>query len=280
MIIETAKKYLKNPKIEHRLLGGMSNYTYVVSDNNKRYTVRVLGENADLFVKRHEEAYHIPLFESLNITNKTLYFDVKTGIKVAEYVEGDILSNINPLDYLDAVTQILKTIHNGPKSKYDYDFFNRLETFERINENIPKSYYDLKAWALKEYEHTYKHIRKTLTHGDSQPSNFIVSKEKVWIVDFEFSGNNDPYYDIACFGNIEFEFALRLLDVYLGRKANATELKRLYYNRILQAIQWFLVAKYKHEVGMSDTLKIPFDHFMNQYMNLALKLKGEYDHLK
>ena len=53
MIIEAAKNYLKNPKIEHRLLGGMSNYTYVVSDDDKKYTVRVLGENADLFVRRN-----------------------------------------------------------------------------------------------------------------------------------------------------------------------------------------------------------------------------------
>lgn len=280
MIIEAAKNYLKNPKIEHRLLGGMSNYTYVVSDDDKKYTVRVLGENADLFVRRNEEQYHIPIFEQLGITSQTLYFDLKTGIKVGEYIEGEILSQINPLDYLQEVSDILKTIHSAKKSKYDYDFFNRLNEYESINKDIPKTYYDLKAWALQEYEKTYQYVEKTFTHGDSQPSNFVVAKDKVFVVDFEFSGNNDPFYDIACYGNIEFEYALKLLDVYLGRKANHTDLRRLYYNRILQAIQWFLVAKYKHEVGMSETLKIPFDHFMEKYMNLALKLKGDYDDFK
>lgn len=278
MILKAAKHYLTNPKIEYRLLGGMSNYTYVVSENNQFYTIRVLGEYANHFVYREQEQYHIKRFEALNITSKTLYFDLETGIKVGQFIEGDILSQVNPLDHLIEVSNILKQIHSAPKSKYDYHFFKRLEHYESLNKNIPKSYYDLKTWAMDEYNQTYKYIKQTFTHGDSQPSNFIVSKDKLYIVDFEFSGNNDPYYDIACFGNIEFDYALKLLDVYLGRKANKEELKRLYYNRILQAIQWFLVAKFKHEAGMSETLKIPFDVFMEKYMNLAIKLKGEYDH--
>ncbi|MGI6359757.1 MAG: phosphotransferase [Acholeplasmatales bacterium] len=280
MILTASKKYLKKPKIEYRLLGGMSNYTYVVSDNNKKYVVRVLGKDANLFVHRNEEAYHIKMFENLNITNKTLYFDLATGVKVTEYVKGDILSQINTLDYLSEVSDILKIIHNSPKSKYDYDLFNRLVEFEAINKDIPKVYYEIKAWALKEKETTYKNVKLTFTHGDSQPSNFVVGKDKVYVVDFEFSGNNDPYYDIACFGNIHFEYALALLDVYLGRKANAKELKRLYYNRIIQALQWSLVAKYKHEVGMSEELQVPFDKLMNDYLNLGLKLKNEYEHLR
>ncbi len=280
MILTASKKYLKNPKIEYRLLGGMSNYTYVVSEKDKKYVVRVLGKDANLFVHRNEEAYHIKMFERLNITNKTLYFDLKSGVKVTEYVDGDILSQINTLDYLFEVSEILKIVHSSPKSKYDYNLFSRLTEFEAINKDIPKVYYEMKEWALKEKETTYKNIKLTFTHGDTQPSNFIVGKDKLYIVDFEFSGNNDPYYDIACFGNIHFEYALKLLDVYLGRKANAKELKRLYYNRIIQALQWSLVAKYKHEVGMSEELQVPFDKLMNDYLNLGLKLKNEYEHLR
>lgn len=280
MILTASKKYLKNPKIEYRLLGGMSNYTYVISENDKKYVVRVLGKDANLFVHRNEEAYHIKMFERLNITNKTLYFDLESGVKVTSYVEGDILSLINPLDYLKEVSDILKIIHKSPKSKYNYDLFGHLKEFEAINKDIPKVYYEIKDWALKEKEATYQNIELTFTHGDSQPSNFIVGKDKVYVVDFEFSGNNDPYYDIACFGNINFEYALKLLDVYLGRKATEKELKRLYYNRILQALQWSLVAKYKHEVGMSEELKVPFDKLMKDYLNLGLRLKNEYEHLR
>ena len=42
-------------KIVMRLEGGMSNYTYVVECEGKKYTYRVPGKFADKFVDREEE---------------------------------------------------------------------------------------------------------------------------------------------------------------------------------------------------------------------------------
>ena len=277
-ILDAALKALKDPKIDFRLLGGMSNYTYVIDSENKKYTVRILGEHAEKFVWRHEENYHIPLFEQLGITTHTVYFDDKTGIKISEYIEGDILSHLNPLDHLEEVAEILHKIHDSNlNSKYDYELFERLHKYERINHSLTEEYYNLKNEMLHLYESHYSKYPHVLTHGDSQPSNFIIGKNKNYIVDFEFSGNNDPYYDLACFGNIDFSHALALLEVYLKRPPTKEELKRLHYYRIFQCLQWHLVAKFKHEVGMSETLKIPFDKASLKYLNLAISLKGGYD---
>lgn len=277
-ILDAALKALKDPKIDFRLLGGMSNYTYVIDSENKKYTVRILGEHAEKFVWRHEEKYHIPLFEQLGITSHTVYFDDKTGIKISAYIEGDILSHLNPLDHLEEVAEILHKIHDSNlNSKYDYELFERLNKYERINHSLTEEYYNLKNEMLHLYESHYSKYPHVLTHGDSQPSNFIIGKNKNYIVDFEFSGNNDPYYDLACFGNIDFSHAVALLEVYLKRPPTKEELKRIHYYRIFQCLQWHLVAKFKHEVGMSETLKIPFDKASLKYLNLAISLKGGYD---
>ena len=45
----------QNVKIVMRLEGGMSNYTYVVECNGKKYTYRVPGKFAEKFVDRVEE---------------------------------------------------------------------------------------------------------------------------------------------------------------------------------------------------------------------------------
>ena len=39
-------------------MGGMSNYTYVVSANHKKYTYRIPGEYGEVFVNRHQEGKH------------------------------------------------------------------------------------------------------------------------------------------------------------------------------------------------------------------------------
>lgn len=279
-ILTEAKKHFKNPIIDFRLLGGMSNYMYVIKDGDKRYTLRILGEHAEKFVWRNEEKDMIPIFESLGVTTKTIYFNEETGVKISAYVDGEILSQINPLNHLEEVSNILKTVHESKVlSKHHYNHFERLEKYEIINDELAKDYYLLKEELKELYDKHYKDLPQKLCHGDAQPSNFIISKDRAYLVDFEFSANNDPYYDIATFGNMNDEHAFALLDVYLGRKANKEELKRLIFFRMFQCIQWYLVATFKHKEGMSETLKIPFDKAAFNYITLARKLKGDYDRL-
>lgn len=279
-ILKTARKVLKNPKVKYRLLGGMSNYTYVVESENKLYTVRVLGDYAQLFVDRQEEQHHLKLFEQLGITNETIYFNVETGEKISKYIKGNILTQIDYKPYLHEVSQILKKAHNsGIKSKYDYDLFKRLNFYESINNkgHLDPKYFILKQQLLELYNNVYSKYDKVLTHGDSQRSNFVVGENRVFIVDFEFSGNNDPFYDISGFGNNNFADGLDLLNVYLDGNVTNEDLKRYYYYKIFANTQWYLVALFKHDKKMSEALKIPFDKVAESYLSEALKLKGEMD---
>ena len=71
--------------------------------------------------------------------------------------------------------------------------------------------------------------RYTLCHGDSQISNFLKTDKTLKLMDWEFTGNNDPIYDVACFGNNNFDHALALLPVYLKRTPELKEYNRLYF---------------------------------------------------
>lgn len=279
-ILKTARKVLKSPKVKYRLLGGMSNYTYVVESENNLYTVRVLGDYAQLFVDRQEEQHHLKLFEQLGVTNETIYFNVETGEKISKYIKGDILTQVDYKPYLQEVSQILKKVHNsGIKSKYDYNLFKRLNFYESINnkQHLDSKYFILKQQLLELYNNVYSKYDKVLTHGDSQRSNFVVGENRVFIVDFEFSGNNDPFYDISGFGNNNFADGLDLLNVYLDGNVTNEDLKRYYYYKIFANTQWYLVALFKHDKKMSEALKIPFDKVAENYLSEALKLKGEMD---
>ena len=58
-------------KIIKRLEGGMSNYTYVVECNGKKYTYRVPGKYAEKFVDRNDEWHYVKEVDKLNINNIT-----------------------------------------------------------------------------------------------------------------------------------------------------------------------------------------------------------------
>ena len=67
-----------------RLEGGMSNYTYVVECQDKKYTYRVPGKFAEKFVDREEEWTNIQEVNRLGLNNITEYVEIRSGEKLAE----------------------------------------------------------------------------------------------------------------------------------------------------------------------------------------------------
>lgn len=257
----------------YRLKGGMSNYTYVIDIQGESYTFRIPGKNAEKFVDRQVEQENEKRILPLGLNNETVYFDVVHGYRSARFLPGKILSENQPLDYLAPVAEALKKIHQSNiRAVNDYAPYTRLATYEGYCTDLgyvhPNHYHTLKAELLKLKE-TYGDLANVLCHGDAQPSNIVEVNGEIKILDWEFAGNNDPYYDIACYGNIHFEYALALLDEYLGRKASNEEKIRLTYHRFFQCMQWHNVAEYKHRIGLSEALHIPFDKIALGYLEKA-----------
>lgn len=281
--VMTEEMQTKEVKVVNRLMGGMSNYTYVVQGDDKLYTFRVPGEFAEFFVDRKIEKENIKLFEQLGITNKTLYLNTEDGIKIANYIEGIPLNQVDDYPY-DKIVAKLKAIHQSNlKAVNDYDPFNRLKTYEQyltdVNYIHPKKYQQLKNEFLK-YQDYLESQEKVLCHGDSQPSNFVLTDNDCLVVDFEFAGNIDLIYDIACFGNIDFKSAKNLLSHYYKENLNNDKMKRLYLWRTFQCLQWFNVAIFKELHGLSEKLHIDFLKVADNYLQKTQFLLNELTKLK
>jgi len=267
---------LEDVKVVERLMGGMSNYTYVIDVHTKKYTFRIPGKNAEKFVDRANEQQNITLVNTLGLNNNTLFLDVEAGYKIAEYIEGTPLSELNPLDYLNQAANVLHKIHeSGLEAEKDYDPKGRLSLYEshlaEYNYKHTDRYISLKkSW--EKLATTYMDPKRlTLSHGDSQISNFLVTDNGLRLMDWEFTGNNDPFYDIACFGNNDFNHAVSLLPVYLGTQPTTEDYNRLYFFRAFQCLQWHNVALYKEFIGLSVDLGVDFMFVSNLYLDKTEK---------
>ena len=263
-------------KVEKRLMGGMSNFTYVVEISNKLYTFRIPGKNADKFVNRTVEKHNIELVENLELNNKTVYFDIESGYKIAEYIEGKPLHELDPLKFLTQAANVLHKIHDSELvSDYDYDPIGRLKLYEsylvEFEFTHSKRYIKLKEKFLSYKDKYMEKNRLVLAHGDSQISNFVDTDNGLRLMDWEFTGNNDPYYDIACFGNNDFDHALALLPIYLGKTPSVEDFNRLYFFRAFQTLQWHNVALYKEFIGLSVDLGVDFMFIARLYLDKAEK---------
>ncbi|WOO86595.1 choline/ethanolamine kinase family protein [Mollicutes bacterium LVI A0039] len=265
-----------NPNLEivSRFSGGMSNFTYLVTDktSSEKFVFRYPGDGAYNFVNYENEQQALIEAHKLGLTSETVYFDVESGIKLAKYVEGHNLIE-GEIDY-SQVAKYLKTYHSSNFRKLKpYDHFGRLKDYEALHSNHNEQYQLLKQFFTELYETKLKGYITKPCHNDSQLANFIVTdNHELFLVDFEYAALNDPIYDIACFGNIDLSNAFDLLSetAFDDREDPAL---RLYGWRMFQCLQWFNVASYKHEIGLGEALGIDFDAVSNKYITLATTLK-------
>lgn len=284
LIITTAAKALNieenDIKIVKRLLGGMSHFTYHIQAKDIDYTIRLIGKAGNLYVDRVEELENIKRIIPLGLNNETVFFDTKTGVKIAKYIPGTVLTELDIMDHLPKIAETLKKLHNSKIEPFkDYELKKRLERYESYINCRSEKYLELKSNWFQMYEEVYQKYPKVFCHNDAQRSNMVLANNQLYLLDWEYAALNDPYYDIASFGNVKFDDALMLLEAYLERKPTKSETDHVRFYRMYQALQWHQVALNKEAIGLSEELHFDFKLLAEKYLNLAhtlyLEMKGD-----
>lgn len=267
-------------RIVERLERGMSNYTYVVETQGRKYTYRVPGKYAERFVDRQDEQYAIQQVDTLGLNNETVYLEIRSGEKLAVYVEGTVMSDTDVVSYNEMSVQALKRLHNSGLVFKNYNAFGRLADYESYCREKGfthrQDYIDLKKH-MEDLGEQVRNIKTVPCHCDYQPTNLVISGERLYVLDWEFAGMNDPFYDIACYGNAGFDKALSLLEAYVGHKPTREELRRLYFHRAFQCLQWYNVAIFKDRIGLSKDLNLDFNQIADMFFGMAADLVGKHD---
>lgn len=252
------------------LVGGMMNESYIVSRNNQKYVLYISTKQANEMVNRVREKKDQKIFYDLGITSQNVYFDCQTGIKINEYIEGSSIDKVDSFDYAKIAT-LFHVLHDSKRlCEVDYLPFQRFVGYEREAHNfVPHQdpqYLEIRN-ALFEKKDYLEKQKKTICHNDAQRSNIVVTPEgDYYFIDFEFVGNNDPIYDIACFGNGLVSEGYQLLEAYF-KKPSKDEKERFYLWRMYISLQWYEVALVKHYRGEGEIHHFNFldvaAHFLN-----------------
>ena len=265
------KKYLgESAQIEKQILGGMMNGSFLVDYQDKKYILYMPTPQANEMVNRKEEKRHLDIVYPLGVTSKNVYFDIPSGIKINEFIEGESLNNLDNYNE-EKVADILRKLHqSGLKSNLDYQPFERFLGFEKEALefcDLSDDYRAFKELLFSNREYL-ESDPKVLSHNDYQKSNIVFNPKdgNYYMIDFEFMANNSEIYDIACFANNDVNDGLRLLRAYFGNPS-VEQTRKFYLWRIFVSMQWYLVAIIKHYRKEGEKHHFNFlavaDHFMN-----------------
>lgn len=260
-----------------RLNGGMSNYVYQIEFDNTKYIFRVPGVSSDVFSDRKLEYEIVTTLAQQGIIEAPLFFDKDTGYKITKSIEGIPLNNVATEDKdFKAIAACLKELHHAPLFSKTYDYMDDLTKLENLIKDCNPEYDKIRSEWYLEAEHYLVDYEIKACHCDSQPNNFILSSDgSIHLIDWELAMNNDPLFDIACFGEGNFKEAILLFENYYD-KPTSEQRKKLYLWRVFQCLKWYNGAMYKEEHGLSELLLVDFKGFSKVLLDEAINIFSQY----
>lgn len=236
-------------------LGGMTNHTYAVEIKRKKFLFRLPGEGTEQLINRKDEKVSSELASKIGADTELIYFNAETGVKVASYIEGAVTmspQSMRESDNLKEAAELFRILHTcGQDTKVPFEVFEMAEGYEKIilehGVKLYPDYADIRRAVLDiKREIDLYPCKKVPCHNDPLCENWVRGTKRLYLVDWEYAGMNDPMWDLADL-SIEAEYGDRedalLLEVYFGGKVNREEKLRFYANKIYLDFLWSLWGK-------------------------------------
>ena len=230
-------------------LGGITNTNLKVEIDDKKYVLRVPGDNPDL-INRKSEGLNEELIQSLGISLPLIIFEEDTGIKITEFFDDLYTFNINDMldkKHRDYALDLLITLHNSDiKFK---DNFSPLNVFSELVLVDDKVEYEAKTIGVEIVKNLSKiGLDSKPCHQDLYHANFVYFNEKAYLIDWEYSSQGDPLFDYAdlIWQNELDQNSEVINDIYskIGINDDRTKTKMELF-QILSMITWGFWAKRK-----------------------------------
>ncbi len=212
-----------------QLDGGLTNVNVRVRTANLDVVVRISGDaSTGLAIDRLAEYLNSQAAAASGASPRVVEFLPDQHLLVVEYIEGTTLTvaDVRDEECLPRIAQVCRLLHSGPRFVCDFDMFqvqrNYLRTVTDNGYRLPARYRGF----LSQVEQIEKALALVAVptvpcNNDLLAANFIDDGERLWIIDFEYAGNNDPCFEL---GNIWSESNLEpgqldvLISSYYGRE--------------------------------------------------------------
>ena len=243
--------------------GGMTNKNFKVTVNEKEYVLRIPGNGTEQMICRKDEKVNSMLVSKLGIDTDVIYFNEETGIKIAGLIpNAETLTGktAKRQDYMMLTTAVLRKLHeSGIEMANQFDVFEKITEYEHLMAEAkgqPFEHYDEVRAQVMFLKGVFEAMNITFKpcHNDLVPENLVKSGDgKVFLIDWEYAGMNDPMWDIAAH-SLECEFTPEdeelFLSLYLQQDEIPLEIQqRVIMNKIFQDFLWSIWTIIKEAKG-------------------------------
>lgn len=187
------------------LSGGLTNHNYLVTVDGTPVVLRIPGAATELLaVDRANEVANAQAAATTGVSPRVLHHVPGIDATVIEYVPGRTLSNetLGEPGMPTRVARALRRLHAGPRFRDDFDMFRLTERYLGVIDSraipVPDGYREaLRALPAIEAALAARPLPTVPCHNDLLAENYLDDGREIHVIDFEYSGNNDPCFELG-----------------------------------------------------------------------------------
>jgi thiamine kinase-like enzyme len=228
------------------LSGGLTNQNFKVTTPDGVFVARVLSDGGELLgIDREHEYRNSVIAAAAGVGAPVIEFRPDDRVLVLGFIDGRTLTSADVAEpvTLARIARACSTLHRAGRFAGDFDMFKvqaaYYATATAARMTIPAGYDDLMpAFTAARRALAVRDEGTVPCNNDLLAANFIDDGERIWLIDYEYSGNNDPCFEL---GNIAGECGLdadalaALVTAYYGRPRRS---------RIARAQLFTMVSRY------------------------------------
>jgi len=188
-----------------RLGGGLTNHNFKVTVDDEAFVVRVAGKDTELLgIDRRNEHGAALVAAEIGVGPEVLAFLEPERCLVTRFLDGRPIppEEIREPQAIGRAARTLPAVHDGPPVPGAFDSFRVVEVYlataRAHGGREPAAYARAKATA-DTIERTLGPREHRPCHNDLLNANFLDEGERIRIVDWEYAGMGDPFFDLANF---------------------------------------------------------------------------------
>lgn len=242
------------------LSGGLTNLNYRVVDGDRCFAARTGVDDPALGILRANELSCTRTAARLGIGPEVVYS--APGVMVCEFITNAMTLTpelVREPTRLQRIAERVTAIHAaGPELTGHLQLFSPFQ--------VARTYMDLamerglmlptddEAGLRRTVQTLQAGIRPytpTFTHNDMMPGNFLDTGDRLWVIDWEYSGLGHPLFDLAGLSsNCDFDDALdrQLVDLWGLDEASTVEFRIMKAMAALRESLWAVVQGAQTEI--------------------------------
>jgi thiamine kinase-like enzyme len=246
----------------HPLAGGLTNINYRVEVDGTPYVIRIPGQSTELLsVNRQHEYLNTLAAADTGVGARIIHYLPDIPVMVLEFIPGPTMSSarLREPDQIVRIAASVRLLHSGRSFANTFNMFRTMDFYldivQRQGMRIPDGYMEYISVARRiEVALNARPLSLMPCNNDLLAENFIDDGRILRLVDYEYSGNNDPCFEL---GNIcnendftpnQFE---QLCTAYFGQGSTG-KVARMWLYYCMSNIGWVLWGSIQHSISALD----------------------------